>query len=344
MAQIITGLTCPNCGGSLEVSEGERIAKCQFCDAPLLVVGDISLPRFYIPYKVKRLGAFYTARQWFSGWQKASDLRKSGRISDIFLVYLPFWRVSYQVIGVIKGNRVYKDEKRERRMPVERAVSRKYSWEEIAIDPYEFGVRYIPFLPTQLKPFSAEEMRREGMVFEPMETETHARGKAKVVFRSYALDEMDIDEITYEKLFYLKEDISLVYYPLWIVRYLYKERAYQVVIDGVENKILYGRAPGNNSSRSLALIGSLFAGVFLITTVFKDVVPNIFTNIAGDGNLFFGALIIIALASLGGLWIILSGFSKFRYGGEVLEDGGERGRISISLTLRELWRLFIRRA
>ncbi len=344
MAQIIAGLTCPNCGGSLEVSEGERIAKCQFCDAPLLVVGDISLPRFYIPYKVKRLEAFYTARKWFSGWQKASDLRKSGRISDISLVYLPFWRVSYQVIGAIKGNRVYRDENnRERRVPVERAVSRTYSWEEIAIDPHEFGVQYIPFLPTQLKPFSAEEMRREGMVFEPMGTETHARGKAKLVFRGYILDEMDIDEITYEKLFYLKEDISLVYYPLWIVRYLYKERAYQVVIDGVENKILYGRAPGNNFSRGLALIGTLFGVTFLMTTVFKDVVPNIFTNMTGEGS-FFGALIIIALTFLGGLWIIFSGFSKFRYGGEVIEDGGERGRISISLTLRELWRLFIRRA
>ena len=37
MPDIISGLTCPNCSGTLDVREGQRILKCPYCDARSLV-------------------------------------------------------------------------------------------------------------------------------------------------------------------------------------------------------------------------------------------------------------------------------------------------------------------
>ncbi len=38
---------------------------------------------------------------------------------------------------------------------------------------------------------------------------------------------------------------ALVYHPLWVLRYLFRGRAFQVVVDGYSGEILYGKAPGN---------------------------------------------------------------------------------------------------
>ena len=43
----------------------------------------------------------------------------------------------------------------------------------------------------------------------------------------------------------------MVYYPLWVVRYSFQNRTYQVIVDGEdESRVCYGKAPGNNLYRA----------------------------------------------------------------------------------------------
>ena len=48
---------------------------------------------------------------------------------------------------------------------------------------------------------------------------------------------------------------SLVYYPLWVLRYSYRGRSFQVVVDGFSGEVLYGKAPGSVFYRAAVLVG-----------------------------------------------------------------------------------------
>lgn len=110
----------------------------------------------------------------------------------------------------------------------------------------------------------------------------------------------DIDEVMFQKLHTIGKKLSVVYYPLWVIRYKFKERDYQVVVDGLANKLLYGRAPGSTLFRVSMFIGSLMAGNLLLTTSLR--------YYSADSN---DLLIVGAIA---GIALIIFGFLKFRYG------------------------------
>lgn len=67
------------------------------------------------------------------------------------------------------------------------------------------------------------------------------------------------------KLF--NERVSLVYYPLWIVRYRYQDRLFQVVIAGESGKVLFGRAPGNIMLGAITLVLGMAIGAFMFVAL-----------------------------------------------------------------------------
>ena len=48
MAEPITGLACPNCSGTLEIKEGQRIVRCPYCDARSFVRGERGVARYQV--------------------------------------------------------------------------------------------------------------------------------------------------------------------------------------------------------------------------------------------------------------------------------------------------------
>jgi hypothetical protein len=97
-----------------------------------------------------------------------------------------------------------------------------------------------------------------------------------------------------------------VYYPVWVVRYVFRERSFQVVVDGFDGKVLYGKAPGNLLMRALALVAGMAAGAFLAIDV-----PAFFLSAADNTD---DLLAIVAGAFIGGLALMIGGYSRFRYG------------------------------
>jgi hypothetical protein len=99
---------------------------------------------------------------------------------------------------------------------------------------------------------------------------------------------------------------SIVFYPLWVVRYEYKKRIYQITADGESSDLLYGRAPGNNLYRVACLVASIMLGQFILTTSCRSMLSS---NSSSDHNPF--AFLVVCLV------IMAFGFYQFRYGGEV---------------------------
>ncbi|MDL5502228.1 MAG: hypothetical protein QSU88_03330, partial [Candidatus Methanoperedens sp.] len=71
------------------------------------------------------------------------------------------------------------------------------------------------------------------MVFEPMHSRTDAVLESENWMLSQARRSVDLDEVTFQKLHSTGKKLSIIYYPLWIVRYKFKDRNYQLVIDGL---------------------------------------------------------------------------------------------------------------
>ncbi len=166
-----------------------------------------------------------------------------------------------------------------------------------------------------MRPVNFEELQSEGMLFNIISSEKEVTDIAKSQFVEEAVNSVKVDQITFQHNDLVRPNVSIVYYPLWVVRYIFQGRTYQVVVDGEDGTICYGKAPGNNLYRAVAGIFGTAVGTYLVTFF------GIF-GIIGDGDSAKAALVMYIFALIFGIVIMLWGYKKFRYGGEVEEGTG----------------------
>ena len=121
----------------------------------------------------------------------------------------------------------------------------------------------------------------------------------------------------------------------------YVKRNYQVVVDGVRGRVLYGKAPGNVFYRAAALVVGMALGN--LTLVNGTLLMTRILSEDADGEVLALFLVPIGL----GLALIAGGYRAFRYGEEVeeiqkgakkaalAEDKGLRGRFESGLNIIE---------
>ncbi len=304
------GLTCPNCRGVVPVSEGVRVVQCPYCEQRSLVQGERGIRRWQVARRVEREQALTTIRGFFTGLKKAISLKKEAKIRETFLVYLPYWRVTAFVAGWMFG-RVRKDKDSTR--PIEVEVMEEMHWNDAAVDVSEFGVHRVRISKDDLEPFDSLRLHREGMVFEPVESPTDALAEAEAHFTHRGRSRRSLTTKYFETFHTLRPKLALVYYPLWVARYEFKGRNYQVTVDGTTGKILYGKAPGNIFYRAAALVVSMALGNLLLVngSILALFIAGSSGDDDGSGFFFVPALI--------GIGLMVFGYRAFRYGEEVEE-------------------------
>jgi hypothetical protein len=304
------GLTCPACAHTVPVPEGARLVTCPSCQQRLFVQGDRGVRRWQLRRVIMRDQAQQTVTGFFNGMNKAGDLKRAAEIKELFLVYLPFWRVMAQVAGWRLG-RVRKD--KDSTKPVEVEVLEEMQWNDAAVDVSEFGVNRVPIAGKNFEPFDQDRLSGEGMIFEATESSTDAASEAAAYFLQTARGKKSLSSTFMERLNILRQRLSLVYYPLWVARYQYRNRSYQVVVDGVNNKILYGKAPGNILYRAGALVVGMAVGNLLLVhgTAFAFRVMAYADSDNSDG------WAILLIPPVLGILAIAQGYRSFRFGEEV---------------------------
>lgn len=302
------GLTCPNCSGVVPVPEGARIVTCPYCNISSLVQGERGIRRWHVTNRLDRSAALKEVKQFFKGMNKARDLDDKAEIAELFLVYLPYWRVNAFVAGWLFGRVKSGDDNTK---PVEVEVMEEMEWTDAAADVSEFGVHRITVSHQDLEPYDAESLHAEGMVFEPVESRTEALEEAKLHFTFRGRSTRSLSQKFFEKFHILRRRFSLVYYPLWVARYRYRNRSYQVVVDGVEGKVLYGKAPGNVFYRAAMLVGGVAAGTFILVN--GTLIAGLVISSSDDSDGLGFLLLPIAI----GIGLVVAGYRKFRYGEEV---------------------------
>lgn len=302
------GLICPNCGGVVPVPEGARIVTCPFCNMSSLVQGERGILRWHMTNRLDKSAALKEVKNFFTGLNKARDLDDKAKIAELFLVYLPYWRVNAFVAGWMFGRVKSGDDDTK---PVEVEVMEEMEWTDAAADVSEFGVHHIAVSHEDLEPYDAESLHASGMVFEPVESRSDALEEAKLHFIYRGRSKRSLHRKYFEKFHILRQRFSLVFYPLWVARYRYRNRGYQVVVDGVEGKVLYGKAPGNIFYRAAMLVGGVAAGTFIMVN--GTIIAGLIVSNSDDSDGFAILLLPIVL----GIALVVAGYRRFRFGEEV---------------------------
>ncbi len=312
--ETLHGLNCPRCGGMVPIPEGQAIVRCPFCDLRSLVRGERGVRRYQVscrldqPTAAQRLGKFLS-----SNWAIAFNARSQAQISETFLTYIPFWAAWARVLGWAFGQRREGSGKNARYVPHEVRVVEEMHWNGAACDVGEFGVMSVPLTRQPLEAFDSEALHARGLVFEPVSAISEAETSSRRQFEKRVADGARLSRLAQAFTRYVNERFGVVYYPLWVLRYLYRGRAFQVVVDGYSGDVLYGKAPGNTWYRAAMLVGgmALGAAVFMAGLGLGAAVLQSYVDVSDDGE---GVLAIILVMMGAGAAIMGGAYAAFRFG------------------------------
>jgi hypothetical protein len=315
---MVRGLTCSSCGGALEVAGGLRVVLCPYCETRLLVSSEIGIRRLAVEPRIQAAKAREIVEQWLgSGWNKDSRLRREARVGEAFLSFLPFFRVEADCLGFALGTeerrRTVGSGKHRRtetyEVDVERAVQRSFDQTYPALNVAEWGLEWIDLHGDSLVPFDSSSLARQGMVFPPTLSESVVKRSALEQFREEAEPAGGLKRVRFRFLESLRERLTVIYYPLWVVRYSFDNRSYQALVDAEDGSLGSGKAPGNDIYRALMLVATQAITLFVGTTIMQLLGGSCGTL------MFVGVPMTLFL-----LW----GWKRFRYGGVVVEGTGTK--------------------
>lgn len=303
------GLNCPNCGGMVNIPEGQAVVRCPYCEMRSLVRGERGMRRYQVRQRIGRENASQALKHFFSkNWAIARDAARQAHLTDIFQVYLPFWCVWGRAAAWAFGQKKVGSGDRSRYEPREIRIVQEMTWNGPACDVGEFGVTRIDLPDQALEPFDPDALHAVGLVFEPVGSFSAARAAAEDQFQEQVRRKAALDRLSQLFVRYFRRRFGLVYFPLWILRYQYRGRSFQVVVDGYSGKVLYGKAPGNTLYRAAALVLGMALGAFLAVDASTFALTLIDSD---DGSGAFGLALVLFLAGLG---VMLAAYRAFRYG------------------------------
>jgi hypothetical protein len=308
----IHGLACPKCGGMVPIPEGQIIVKCPFCDQRSMVRGERGLQRYQVPTRISREQALAALSKFLSSHTAiAMDASKKSSLNEAFIAYLPFWTIWARILSWVFGQKRVSSGKTTTYIPKEVKITQDMSWNGAACEVGEFGVTTVPLTSQPLEPFDPVLLHDKGMVFEPVNSASDARSSADADFKHSLEQSAGLNRIGQVFARFLRLRMGLVYYPLWVLRYLYRGRSFQVVVDGYSGQVLYGKAPGNTLYRAAILVGGMAIGALLAIDA-PALAWSLAAQTKGDSASF---LFIAGLAVLVfGFGLMFTAYRTFRYG------------------------------
>lgn len=181
------------------------------------------------------------AKKWFGIFPKARDLASTAHITEIFPMYLPFWRMVGTGKAIACGYSTSTDKDgRTTTTHYEESSEGEYLWSVIACQTGDLGISVPPDPDGKLLPYIEGDIP----VFETTTSrdEAYDQADSDIRMEAHKRASSGIETLTFSKTFCIPREFSLLYYPHWIIRYQYRERDYFVVLDGVSGAPISGRA------------------------------------------------------------------------------------------------------
>jgi len=277
------GVTCPSCGGSLRVTEGQRSIHCEYCYANLYIANPPGVKSFFLKPRITagkaKLEALHLISKKSGGRVKA----KYTSVVEHKLVHVPFWRMRGRFIGWICGEetelkRVGKSTstpsgeisrqvlKRES-TPFSKFVSKHVDWSAPACVMRHLGMQGISMKASMLEwEIFNHDFKTSMNIALPTKSAKTARRDGYQHITNLA--KPSGANIRASRFHLFGSNLSIYYYPIYLLRYKFKDRVYVITIDGNNGNIIRADVPARKKINPAAFFFIPAAFALLTETYF----------------------------------------------------------------------------
>jgi hypothetical protein len=241
---IVEEIKCPHCGAPIAFEPGEILATCKYCGYTVVIETGrtFNFEHSLLLNKFDPTQIEEPIKNWMrEGFLKPQDLTRKSKIIEKNLIYLPFWVISVEAKSSYKG--IF-----ERITPAvvkEGTIEKEYDWLVVARKATEFPTREYE-VPLEGKiPFDFRRIEAFAKVLnsEIDKTEAEEQAKQEIEENHRYLAQEDVDKIIEIKSEIKIEETVYLHAPIWFVKYEYKGKAYQLIIDGATGTTVKGDIP-----------------------------------------------------------------------------------------------------
>jgi DNA-directed RNA polymerase subunit RPC12/RpoP len=241
---VIEEIKCSHCGAPIQFEPGEIIATCQYCGYTVVVetgqpftFEHSMLLNKYDPAQIEQ-----PIKEWMhEGFLKPVDLAKKSKITEKNLTYLPFWVTSAKATTTYKG--IF-----ERITPAitkEGTIEKEYNWLLLARKATDFPTSDYEVPLAGKIPFDFRKVEGFAKVLnsEINKDEAIEMTKQQIENNHRFLIQQDVDRIIETKTdIQIGQEVYL-HAPIWFIKYEYKNKGFQLLIDGATGTEIKGDIP-----------------------------------------------------------------------------------------------------
>jgi len=241
---VVDEIHCSHCGAPISFKPGEILATCKYCGYTIVIeTGQpFTFEHSLLLNRYDLVSVDAPIIDWMrTGFIKPPDLAKKSKIMEKNLVYLPFWVVSVEAKSTYKG--IF-----ERMAPAvvkEGKIEKEYDWLVLARKATEFPTKEydvplagkIPFDFRKIEGFAkvlnSEIDKDDAVEFARQQIDQHHR----------YLAQEDVDKIIELNTSINVKQIVYLHAPIWFVKFEYKGKLYQLLVDGASGMVIKGDIP-----------------------------------------------------------------------------------------------------
>jgi DNA-directed RNA polymerase subunit RPC12/RpoP len=291
----VIAFSCPNCGSEIDVVEGYTTTKCKFCSSSLLITNRIGAPRVFAKPKIDKPKNILRER-----------FGMSVQIIDVSLIYVPFIKVSAEIIGWLGGYKkgvvvqesTYTDSgmnidtiSTPRIVGQKRVKKRIRRILEVKLDPsefYRYGIKRVTTEGKKFEVYDDEALHKYGDVFDlPLPIKEYMDKASDMLIDEIIRDYRDFNEFEYY-LRAIKKKAIIYFNPIFFARVKAGKEFYTYSFDAVDGKALVkdkAKKKKEESKKAFLGLNALYGIIGL-----SGIISSFISSLVGGGVAFVFAL------------------------------------------------------
>ncbi len=232
MQRLKVSASCPSCGAPFEFLEGSNVSRCPFCDLPLFFQSPERILSYYLESKLSHREVPFIVDRF----RKKRKETLPDKIEQIKLCYLPFWRLTVQVFYAKINLSFLASPQEEKEIEL---LTKDWDINFPAHISNDLKIATLGMRPDwlKLKLLTGINLLKEGQVLNPELDPKEAKEKALKSLNFFMQNKKSMEEELVLKL--ADENLSLIYFPLWVVNFMAGEEKYFQIIDGIAKRTLF---------------------------------------------------------------------------------------------------------
>lgn len=289
-----TSMECEGCGAMVEVDATSTATTCPYCGSHYVLSKkqiESIIPDGVIPFKIDKYDVESIFRQWIKKrWLAPNVLKTLYQKDKVQGIYMPYWTfdadtsTSYTAMGGIDYQVEYEDSKGEKRTRIETnwyptsghinhffddvlvRASNKLSEHLLGwIEPYNtkdvasYSPDYMSGYCSEIYTIDLKDAHNDAM--NKMKNDIYFMAERDVLRRYDRVRSISL------RTYYSDETYKHIFIPVYSTAYTYKDKHYNVLINGETGKIKgeYPKSPVKIAAIIIVILGILF-GIYLASS------------------------------------------------------------------------------